>query len=448
MDSGTENLDWTARVLKRIIELSAAGHEINVIVCGVNVGAQSYWNAEATMLMEGRGMLVMVGDSAMVLTGKRALDYSGGVSADNETGIGGYDRIMGPNGEAQHWAPSIEAACRLLFRHYDVCYAAPAEGRARCRASEDSDDRDICLSPHRLFEGSGFTTVGEIFDDRANADRKKPFDIRSVMKAVVDRDDVPLERWEHWAEAEASVVWDAHIGGYPVRLLGFESYDLTRHGPAAPDGPDRWTAGTLFPQGSKKAAKAIRRASANRPLVILANLSGFDGSPESMRRLQLECGAEIGRAIVEFKGPILFCLLSRYHGGAFVVFSKALNSEMEVIAVRGAKASVLGGAPAAAVVFASEIEKIVRDDPAIARLRSRAAKAEGDGKPGADADLAAAIERKRLELQTEWAARYDRIHDIERALEQGSIDRIIDPTRLRPEIIETIRRKYNDIAIS
>jgi hypothetical protein len=33
---------------------------------------------------------------------------------------------------------------------------------------------------------------------------------------------------------------------------------------------------------------------------VLANLSGFDGSPESMRERQLEFGAEIGKAVVEF----------------------------------------------------------------------------------------------------------------------------------------------------
>ena len=34
--------------------------------------------------------------SAMVLTGKRALDFSGAVSADdNNSGIGGFDRVMG-----------------------------------------------------------------------------------------------------------------------------------------------------------------------------------------------------------------------------------------------------------------------------------------------------------------------------------------------------------------
>ena len=41
-----------------------------------------------------------------------------------------------------------------------------------------------------------------------------------------------------------------------------------------------------------------------------------------MRQLQLEYGAEIGRAVVNFDGPIVFCVVSRYHGGAFVVFSR------------------------------------------------------------------------------------------------------------------------------
>ena len=51
MNTGTENLDWTAVVLRKIIEFTQNGGEINIIVCGINVGAQSYWNAEATMLM-------------------------------------------------------------------------------------------------------------------------------------------------------------------------------------------------------------------------------------------------------------------------------------------------------------------------------------------------------------------------------------------------------------
>ncbi|HEX3590202.1 MAG TPA: biotin carboxylase N-terminal domain-containing protein, partial [Pseudonocardiaceae bacterium] len=51
MSSGTENMDWVAAALKRIVEYTQAGGEINIVVAGINVGAQPYWNAEATMLM-------------------------------------------------------------------------------------------------------------------------------------------------------------------------------------------------------------------------------------------------------------------------------------------------------------------------------------------------------------------------------------------------------------
>ena len=154
------------------------------------------------------------------------------------------------------------------------------------------------------------------------------------MRALADQDHPVLERWAGMADAETAVVQDVHLGGFPVCLLGIESRPVPRLGFPPTDGPDTYTAGTLFPQSSKKAARAINAASGNRPLVVLANLSGFDGSPESMRKLQLEYGAEIGRAIVNFVGPIVFCVISRYHGGAFVVFSKALNPNMTVLASR------------------------------------------------------------------------------------------------------------------
>ena len=114
MDSGTENMDWIAAVPRRLIEFTQAGHEVNVVVTGINVGAQPYWNAEATMLMHTKGILVMTPDSAMVLTGKQALDYSGSVSAEDNLGIGGYERIMGPNGQGQYWAPDLPAAISVL----------------------------------------------------------------------------------------------------------------------------------------------------------------------------------------------------------------------------------------------------------------------------------------------------------------------------------------------
>ncbi len=95
------------------------------------------------MLMHTKGILVMTPDSAMVLTGKHSLDYSGGVSAEDNFGIGGYDRVMGPNGQAQYWAPNLSAAVALLFQHYDHAYLAPGERWARPAATDDPRDRDV-----------------------------------------------------------------------------------------------------------------------------------------------------------------------------------------------------------------------------------------------------------------------------------------------------------------
>jgi acetyl/propionyl-CoA carboxylase alpha subunit/acetyl-CoA carboxylase carboxyltransferase component len=447
MDSGTENLDWVGRVLRRIIEFTQAGGEINVVVTGINVGAQPYWNAEATMLMHTKGILVMTPDSAMVLTGKQALEYSGGVAAEDNFGIGGYDRIMGPNGQGQYWAPNLYEACRILMAHYEYAYVAPGQRFGRRALTSDPTERDVQESPHH-FEGTDFTSVGDIFSRERNADRKKGFDIRSVMRAVIDRDCTPLERWAGMFDAETAVIYDAFLGGYPITLIGIESRPVPRLGFPPPDGPESWSGGTLFPLSSKKVARAINAASGNRPVVVLANLSGFDGSPESLRRLQLEYGAEIGRAIVNFEGPIVFCVISRYHGGAFVVFSGTLNDAMEVVAVDGSYASVIGGGPAAAVVFGGEVRKRTEADPRLVELAARISEAPEADQGRLRAELGQLRQTVRAETQAAVAAEFDQIHTIERAREVGSVDAIISPSELRPYLVAAVEqgRKRADTA--
>jgi acetyl-CoA carboxylase carboxyltransferase component len=437
MDSGTENLDWTARVLRQVITFTQAGGEINVVMTGINVGAQPYFNAEATMLMHTRGILVMTPDTSMVLTGKRALEHSGSVSAEDDLDIGGYDAVMGPNGQAQYRAPDLRSACALLFEHYDLTYLVPGEPAPRRVATTDPHDRDVRPYPHHT-PGTDFRTVGGIFSERPNPDRKKPFDIRSVMRAVADQDLPPLERWRDMADAGNAVVFDARLGGRPVALLGIESRPLERRGPVPADGPDRWTAGTLFPRSSKKLARGINAASGSRPLVVLANLSGFDGSPESLRERQLEYGAEIGRAVVNFRGPIVFCVVSRYHGGAFVVFSKTLNDSMQVLAVEGSRASVIGGAPAAAVVFSGEVDARTARDLRVVAAQERLDRAREHDLVALHAELEVIREHVRSEMLGIVAAEFDTIHDIHRAVEVGSVDRIIAARELRPRLIEAV----------
>ncbi|MDG2051729.1 MAG: biotin carboxylase N-terminal domain-containing protein [Myxococcota bacterium] len=429
MDSGTENLDSTARVVRRIVTFTQAGGEVNLIVGGVNIGAQAYFDALATMLMHTRGTLIMTQEASMVLTGRRALEAAGSVSAEDELAIGGYERIMGPNGQAQHYAGTVADAYRILYDHYRYSYRVPGESAPRRMDSEDEASRSICdfETPDDEF---GFATVGEIFDDQTNPGRKRPFSMRNVMSAVIDQDGGHLERWKALVGGETAIVWDAHVGGIPVELIGIESHTLPREGYRPYDGPEAWNGGTLFPNSSKKVARAINAASGVRPVIVLANLSGFDGSPESLRRLQLEYGAEIARAVVNFSGPILFSVVSRYHGGAYVVFSQELNPALEATALSGSFASVIGGGPAASVVFAREVRAQSIRDPRIVGQDTLLGRAELD----------ALLHEVRMEKQREVAAEFDRIHSVERAREVGSLSDIVAPKDLRMRLIASLEK--------
>lgn len=309
--------DWVGLVLRRIVELTQKGMEINVVAVGLNAGAQPFWNAEAAMLMHTQGIVVMVPEGAMVLTD----------SAGDDQEIGGYERILGPNGQAQYFARDLGEACRTLLYHYEHTWVAPGERFPRPHPTADPRDRDVRDFPH----GGDLATVGDVFSETANPGLGKPFEIRRVMSALIDQDHAPLERWYGMRDAEIAVVWDACLGGRPVCLLGFESKPLPRLGFVPVYGPDHWTGGTLSPLSSKKVARAINAASGNRPLVILASRTGLDGSPESMLHGQLEYGAEIGRALVNFEGPIVLCLLSRNPGEALGIFSPSLNDHLEVV---------------------------------------------------------------------------------------------------------------------
>jgi len=439
MDSGTENLDAVARVVRRIIHFTADGGEINVVVAGVNVGAQSYFDALATMLMHCRGILVMTEAGSMVLTGRAALEASGGVSAEDERGIGGFERVMGPNGQAQYYARDLAEAYDILLRHYGFTYVAPGESQPRRLLTTDGLDRDVTLSPYE-GEAEGFANVGEILSDAANPGRKRPFAIRPLLRAVADSDGGWLERWSAMAGAETAVVADTHLGGEPVCMIGIENRPLPRPGFPPVDGPDHWTGATLFPGSSKKVARAINAASGNRPVVLLANLAGFDGSPESMRRLQLEYGAEIARAVVNFHGPFLFVVVSRYHGGAYVVFSRELNDQLHAVALTGSYASVIGGGPAASVIFPAEVRRRALADERIAALESELEDTvdplQRDRLRVRLADLRAQV---ASEKHTEVAAEFDRIHSVERAREVGSLHAIIPPHELRRYLIDRLQ---------
>ena len=160
-----------------------------------------------------------------------------------------------------------------------------------------------------------------------------------------------------------------------------------------------------------------------------------------MRHLQLEYGAEIGRAVVRFQGPLVFVVIGRYHGGAYVVFSKALNENLTALALTGSYASVIGGGPAATVVFPREVKARAEADPRVVEAR-RAANASGAADRLRRSDAVESLLRDViLEKQGDVAREFDLVHSVSRAVEVGSLDAVIEPSRLRPAVIEVLDRE-------
>jgi len=116
----------------------------------------------------------------------------------------------------------------------------------------------------------------------------------------------------------------------------------------------------------------------------------------------------------------------------------------EIAAVEGSYASVLGGAPAAAVVFAGEVNKRTAADPRIAGLESRIADARSTGQEAEAARLTAELAVLRPEVRSQMlgqvADEFDTAHSIQRAQRVGSVDEIVAPTRLRPYLIDAVQR--------
>jgi len=177
-----------------------------------------------------------------------------------------------------------------------------------------------------------------------------------------------------------------------------------------------------------------------RPVVVLANLSGFDGSPASLRDLQLEYGAEIGRAVVNFQGPIVFCVVSRYHGGAYVVFSRALNPSLDSFALEGSFASVIGGAPAAAVVFPGLVRQRVEKDQVVVQLRGTLTQGDPSAQAAATVQYQQVYREAVGRAQAAVAREFDAVHTVERAMRVGSLSAILAPADLRRALIERVGR--------
>ena len=113
---------------------------------------------------------------------------------------------------------------------------------------------------------------------------------------------------------------------------------------------------------------------------------------------------------------------------------------MEVIAIEGSFLSVIGGAPAAAVVFTRDVNARTSQDPRVKAMEAAVAEADEVERPRLRVELAGLRADVRSEKLGEVADEFEQIHNIERARAVGSVHTIIPAQELRPYLIGAIER--------
>ncbi|GAB3934364.1 hypothetical protein GCM10027614_07240 [Micromonospora vulcania] len=102
---------------------------------------------------------------------------------------------------------------------------------------------------------------------------------------------------------------------------------------------------------------------------------------------------------------------------------------------------MLGGAPPPRWCSPPTSTPVRRPTRAVRELEARTAAATGTERAAFTAELDELRSSVRAEKLGEVATEFDRVHNIQRAVEVGSVDAVIRAAELRPRIIDAIESR-------
>jgi propionyl-CoA carboxylase beta chain len=219
-------------------------------------------------------------------------------------------------------------------------------------------------------------------------DPAKPYDIKDVIKRVVDNGDF-LEVHQHYAEN--LVVGFARMGGRAVGIVGDQPAVL---------------AGVLDIDSAIKGARFVRFCDAfNIPLMVLVDVPGFlPGTAQEFGGI-IKHGAKLLYAFCEATVPKVTVITRKAYGGAYdVMNSKHVRGDINY-AWPTAEIAVMGPKGAVEIIFKKEIAE--------------------------STDPEKATEEKVKEFKERFANPYS-------AAERGYIDDVIEPKYTRPRLIKAL----------
>jgi methylmalonyl-CoA decarboxylase subunit alpha len=219
------------------------------------------------------------------------------------------------------------------------------------------------------------------------ADENKPFDMLSLIDAIVDEGSL-LQVHSRWAKE--LVVGYARLDGHPVGIVA----NQPKH-----------KGGVLFSDSADKAARFIWTCNAfNIPLLFLADVPGFMIGTQVERQGIIRHGAKMISAVAEATVPKISVIVRKAYGaGLYAMAGPAFDPDC-CIALPSASIAVMGPQAAINAVYYNQLQ-------AIPDGAERAAKTE--------------------ELRREYAEDIDLLH----LASELAIDAVVEPERLREDLI-------------
>jgi acetyl-CoA carboxylase carboxyltransferase component len=230
-------------------------------------------------------------------------------------------------------------------------------------------------------------TEGQAISELIPEDENKPFDMKTLIDALIDEDSL-LEIHPRWAKE--LIVGYARLDGRVVGILA----NQPKH-----------KGGVLFSDSADKAARFIWACNAfNVPLLFLADVPGFMIGTQVERDGIIRHGAKMISAVSEATVPKISVIVRKAYGaGLYAMAGPAFDPDC-CLALPSASIAVMGPQAAINAVYYNQLQAI--DDEA-----ERALKTE--------------------ELRREYAADIDILH----LASELVIDAVIEPAELRPELI-------------
>ena len=247
--------------------------------------------------------------------------------------------------------------------------------------------------PPFLPMGDDPLRMDEALDSIVPDDANKPYDIKDVIRMIVDGGQF-FEIHENYAAN--IVVGFARLGGHSVGIIANQPAIL---------------AGVLDIDASEKGARFVRFCDAfNIPIITFEDVPGFLPGTGQEHHGIIRSGAKLLYAYCEATVPKLTVITRKAYGGAYCVMSsKHIRGDLN-LAWPSAEIAVMGSEAAVNLIQRKDWEKA--RDPA----------------------------KRKAELVAEYSAKFANPYV---AAERGYVDDVIEPKETRPRLINALEMLSN-----